>query len=480
MRPQDVPEIVRSRSAELQFNAEAIDIMDGNLSPYLDKLLQQQLSLQSYWQAKQRMSPINVLPKIIDKLTNIYQTSVIRTTDKESDQKLVDYYVKQVDMNSQLNCANELFNLCGATLLQPYVYNMKPYLRPIPNDKFVVYSENHVQPNKPTHVILIYGPPEKKIYWVFSAEEIYATDGRDILIDLMRAKGMESTVNEIGRLPFTYVNSAKYKLCPTPDQDGLTICKLLPVMITDLNHAAMFQCFSILYMINATDQALQYAPNAVWQLNTNPATPDLKPEIGSIKPQVDYDQVLKLIESQLSMWLGTKGIRASTIGGLTQENFASGVSKIIDEMDTFESRQKQVNYFTNGEADMWDLIANYLHPYWVSTGQIENVGMFSPNAQVATTFAVQLPMQSRGQVVKDLQTEVAAGFISRQRAIAKLNPQMTEKEIAELITEIDEELNATTKGEDTDTGGPEAGAEDTTSRPGDRAYLREDDVGEQG
>lgn len=465
MRPQDILEIVRNHAAEIAFNDEAIDILDGNLSPYIDKLLRKQLSTQSYWQAQQRMAPINILPKIIDKLTNIYQTSVIRTTERKSDQDLLDYYVKQTDLNAQMNVANELYNLCGATLIQPYTYNGKPYIRAIPNDKFVIYSENSVQPNQPTHVILIYKRGDKQIFWVFSETEIYATDGRNILTDVMLEQGIIGTDNPIGKIPFLYVNSAKHKLCPTPDKDGLTICKLLPVMLTDLNHAAMFQCFSILYMINATDSALQYAPNAVWQMNSNPATPELKPEIGSIKPQVDYEQVLKLIESQLSMWLGTKGIRASTVGGLTAENFASGVSKVIDEMDTFEARQKQVNTFTRAEGQMWDLICNYMWPYWTSTGQVENVGLFSPNVEITTQFATQLPLQSRGQVVTDLKNEVAAGFISRHRAIQKLNPELSEEQIDELIAEIELELTGNdnpTEGNDSSPTRVDASAEEGT------------------
>lgn len=469
MRPQDVLEVVRNHADQIAFNDEAIDIFEGNLSPYLDRLLKRQLSLQSYWQAQQRMSPINILPKIIDKLTNIYQTSVLRTTERPSDQQLLDYLVKQMDVNVQMNVANELFNLCGATLIQPYAHLGKPFIRTIPNDKFIVFSTDSVQPNHPTGVILIYQYGGKSIYWVITAQEIYATDGRDVLIDVMREKGVEDTENKIGKLPFIYVNSAKHKLNPTPDKDGLTICKLLPVMLTDLNHAAMFQCFSILYMINATDSALQYAPNAVWQMNSNPATPELKPEIGSIKPQVDYDQVLKLIESQLSMWLGTKGIRASTVGGLNVDNFASGVSKIIDEMDTFEARQKQVGVFVKAEEEMWDLIGNYMWPYWLSTGQVENVGLFSPNVEIVTQFAVQLPQQSRGQMVVDLKNEVAAGFISRHRAIRKLNPELSETEVDELISEIDAELNGdgTTEGDNTDTRGLDADAEEGTSRLSD-------------
>jgi hypothetical protein len=472
LRPEDVLNIVQTSADRLAFYDEALDILDGRISPYIDILLQRQLSLQSYWQAKQRMSPINILPKIVDKLTNIYQTSVIRTTPNESDQMLVDYYVKQTAMNVQMNCANELYNSpCNAALIQPYVYKGKPCLRAIPNGTFVVYSDDPVQPNKPTHIILIYGTQNNRMFWVFSDEEIYATDGITIRYDVMAARGIESTVNEIGKIPFVYINSSKYKLVPTPDEDGLTLCKLIPLMLTDLNHASMFQCFSILYMINANDQALKYAPNAVWQMNANPATPDLKPEIGSIKPEVDYDQVLGLIEKQMAMWLGTKGIRPSSVGSLTSDNFASGISKVIDEMDTFEAREKQVATFQNAEKEYWSLISDHLHPYWTATKQIENVGLFSPNIEVSTTFAVQLPMQSRGQVVKDLKEEVSAGFTSRKRAISKLNPDLSSAKIDEMIREIDEEMNGeteeideetngATEDIDTDTAGPETSTED--------------------
>jgi hypothetical protein len=95
---------------------------------------------------------------------------------------------------------------------------------------------------------------------------------------------------------------------------------------------------------------------------------------------------------------------------------------------------------------------------------VENVGSFSPNLKVKTTFAVQLPMQSRGQVVTDLKNEVSAGFISRQRAIKRLNPELSEGEIQELISEIDTELNgdASTESIDTDSGGSETSPEEGT------------------
>jgi hypothetical protein len=222
--------------------------------------------------------------------------------------------------------------------------------------------------------------------------------------------------------------------------------KALPVMLTDLNLAAMFQSFSIIYGIDLDDEGLKYAPNAFWKLKSDP-TSDKKPELGTIKPQVDYDQVLRLIEAELSLWLGTKGIRASTVGALQKENISSGISKIIDEMDTFEARQKQVETFTTAEQQLWDLVLNYMHPHWSETGMIDNPARFTPTAEIKVTFPAQLPTQSRGVLVTDLKNEYSAGFISRRRAMIKLNPEMTSDEVDELMAEIDAERTVTQEPE---------------------------------
>lgn len=442
IKPTDIPGIVQNHMTSMQAYKQIMDIFDGNLLPYLLKEMQAQMSPATFEQAKFRLSPINILPKIIDKLTNIYQTTVMRNVVEgtEADNEVLEWYVENMDANTEFNSANELFNLANATLIQPYVYNGKPYIREIPPDKYILLSRNPVQPYIPTDIILSYCYNGKEVFWVYSDDAIYAVDLQGkVLTDLMAQNNILDMVNPIGRLPFTYINSAKYKIKPCPDADMLQIIKLLPVQLSDLNYAAMFQCFSIIYGVNVDEEDLKMAPNAFWRFKSD-ATSDKTPEIGVLKPQVDYSQVLQLVQSQLSMWLGTKGIRASSVGQLAaQDNFASGISKVIDEMDTYEAREKQVGYFTKAESQFWDLVLHSLHPYWLATGQIQNVGQFSPTAQVKTTFAVQLPLQTRGQVVSDMKLEFESGFTSRKRAIQQLNPQMTDDEVEQLMQEIEDE-----------------------------------------
>lgn len=459
--PDEVIEIVKCKAAYLQQNKVTLDIYEGNLTKYILADLKDQLSNQAFQQQMHRLAPINILPKIIDKLTNIYQTGVTRQVidGNDTDSELLGWYNKSFCTDDYLNTSNEFFNLCKGSLIYPYLSSGKPKLRVMLNDRFVVYSNDPIDPTKPTHVIILGDKVDGfDIYWTWSEDRFQISDSQGKVRGDLMAKYNNDGTNPVQRLPFVYVNESKNHLMPTLDTDTLAMVKLIPIMCSDLNLAAMFQCFSILYTIDLNDNDLKFSPNAVWALKSDPTT-DKKPEIGSIKPQVDYEQVLGLIQSQLTMWLSTKGIRAGSIGQLTSDNFASGISKLIDEMDTYESRQKQVGVYVNAESELWDLVLNSMHPYWSDSGMIDNNAKFTPTATVQTKFAVQLPQQSRGQVVRDIRDEFAAGFISRRMALVKLNPEKTDAEIDELIEEIDEErgLNGISDRDPADsTQGPDA------------------------
>lgn len=439
---ETVLKAVDSKRPYIGHNATLLDILDGNLTCYIVEDLKAQLSPQSFTQQMHRLAPINILPKFIDKLTNIYQTGVTREVigGTPADAELLSWYADSMATNSRMHEANGFFNLTKASLVYPYVNKGIPKLRTIRNDRFALISTDPIEPNTPTHVIIFAGKEDgKEIFWVWSAEEFMVCDSDGhVRPDLMSNYGNIDGSNPVGRLPFVYVNASSSELYPPQDSDILRMIKLLPIMCSDLNLAAMFQCFSIVYGIDINDENIKFAPNAFWSLKSD-MTSDKKPEIGTIKPQVDYDQVLGLIQAQLTMWLSSKGIRAGSVGQLTQDNLASGISKLIDEMDTFEARQRQVTVFQAVETELWDLILNGMHPYWSMTGAIDNNARFTPSAKVQATFAVQLPMQTRGQVVRDLRDEFASGFISRKRAMQKLNPDMAKADIDALIAEIDEE-----------------------------------------
>lgn len=439
----NIMKFVKSKSDVTAINDALFDIFEGNLLPYVEADAAKQVSAEYFEQIKHRIPPINILKRLVDKLSKLYKDPPIRSVEggSDKDNALVSWYEKELAVNRKLATANEFFGLSKTALLQIAINvpNKRPILRAVQPGRFMVYSDNNLDPTRPTHVVTFESETVKgkKIRHVYSKDEFAIVDeDGETQADLMRSAGVEG-VNPYGTLPFVYFNRSQNLLVPLCDTDTLQMAKLFPVMLADLNTAAMFQSFSVTYMINATPENLTMSPNAVWTVV--PTDPEKEPKIGTIKPDVDIDKVLMLIQSQFSLWLNSRGIRPGSVGQLTPENFASGISKMVDEMDTAEERQKQVGFFQDGEAEFWDLLLNDMHPVWVKNGWIENRTLFNPTMSVTTKFHEQLPMTSRSELVKGQDEEVKAGFTTKKRAIKRLNPDFTDEQVDELMAEIAEE-----------------------------------------
>ena len=173
--PRLVCKVVRNQATTLQQNFKMIDILEGNLETYVMDGLRRILSARVLPYALERLVPINIVPRYVDKLSNIYQTGVSRTVidGSEADQELLGWYEKKLCANKLMHQSNRLYNACRSALIHPYIGEDGPELRVIPNDRFVVYSDNPIEPNKPTMVILLAGrdAAQRDIYWVYTETE---------------------------------------------------------------------------------------------------------------------------------------------------------------------------------------------------------------------------------------------------------------------------------------------------------------------
>jgi len=443
--PKKIVKIIKAQAPVLQTHFKTLDILEGNLEPYLTKALKRILSDRVYSYAVERLVPINILPRYVDKLTNIYQTGVMREVvdGEEADQALLGWYENQMHVNKMMHNSNRLYNACKSSLIHPYATEAGPALRIIPNDRFVVWSTDEINPTKPTGVALLAGKDSqnREIFWVYTDEEFLIIKSDDTIdAKAMEEMGVGDGLNPYGVLPFIYANSSTLRLVPVPDIDSLRMTEYVPSALTDLNLAAMFSAFSMTYIKDGNIENPTYAPNALWFLKAD--DPEKEVQIGTIKPEVDYQEVLNLIQSEMSMWLGSKGIKSGAIGQLTPDAAASGIAKMIDEADTYDVRQAQTLVYGQAETELWDLILHKMHPVWVSQGLVENRQMFSPSASVKARFSVVPVGTQRSQMIQDQRDEFAAGFTTRKRAISQLNPQLTMEQVEELVDEIDAERGA--------------------------------------
>lgn len=449
----------------LELNAEIFAILEGRMSDLLAAKMIKDLGEKSASAAMERIAPINYYRKVIDKLTTIYQQGVTRKVvgGSEQDQELVDWYVKKLRLNSKMNANNENFNAYQYSLLNialkdpdPITGIRDPFLRSIPNHQFLVMNTSSVDPTSPDVIIICAGqrvnPNGKKvqIYHVYTETEFIVMDGEGNILESEMDKLGQDGLNDFMEYPFVYANDSENLVMPMLQIDDKQMALLIPLLLTDLNYANKFQAFSMFYGIDVDDAKLEISPNA-W-LNLKSDENGIKPEFGTIKPTVDSDKTLSTASSEISLWLSSKGVRPGTIGQLDGDAFASGISKMIDESDTFESRKRQIEEYKYVEQEFWEKLLKVFHPMWVAMGVIENTTIFTSDAEVVTIFQEPKPLQTRDELVDSLEKEVRLGFIPMIEAMRQLHPDLDEDELTNLMAEIEAEsiLEENGNGEEQD------------------------------
>lgn len=458
---KELAKFIESKKQYLSRNAQLFDIYEGNLKPYVDKILRETLSHNYYTKIKDRIYPINILKRLIDKLSRAYSETPMR--EASSDQELLELYVAQMRFNKRMNMADEFSNLFRGYALEPFVYQGKVDLRVLPFDRFLVYSDDLMNPLKMTHFLKYIGKKVNAkgatidVWFVYTDNEFMAMDQEGhVLTEYMEEN---EGINPFGFIPFFYSARSEHSLMPIQDTDTLELSKLLPVQLTDLAGAIMFQCFSIVYGVDVDSENMVMSPNAFWSFKSDLKS-DKTPQIGTIKPQADIQQVMGFIKDTFATWLETRGIRVGSLGATDGASLSSGISKIIDEMDTFENVKKSINAFEYDEYAFWQFMKK-THNKWVEFGELTNTKLLPDSWEVFTEFDDPQPMVNRSTQIDNIIKQIDNEIISRDTGRKILYPDWSEEDLAkeiELIENQDDstpvqlfgDVNATTEDQDTD------------------------------
>lgn len=439
---------IKSNSNYLEWNHEILDIFQGNLKPYVLKIMKSTLSENYYDRIKSRVIPINVLRRITDKVAKSYIDHPDRIVPDQFEDDM-DYYETQFCMDSTMLKSDEYASLFKGYALEPYLHQGVPKLRVLPFDRFLPYSDDPIDPSCMTVFIKFMGKVkvhgqlvQRDLFYAYSADEFYAfLDNGDMYPDAMVEN---QGINPYGVIPFFFGSRSDDSILPVQDTDTSEMTKMIPVMLSDLGGAIMFQCFTIMYGIDVNAENLTMSPNAFWSLKSDKTT-DNKPQLGTLKPEADIDKVVNFIMTIFSFWLETRGIKVGNIGQINGSNFSSGISKIIDEMDVTEIVMKSMRHFAEEEPSFWEMFSN-MNNYWVSTGQIQTdyiPGIWNPEFKVTMKFDDPEPTMDRLTLVDVTATEENAGYLDRRSAIARLYPDLTPDQIEERIKLCDEERTVT-------------------------------------
>lgn len=442
--------LVNDENDRLDVNADLIQILHGNLTDPLTKKLKQDMP-KTWKDCVDRLMPINLYRRIIDKMTHIYQTGVERQVTTASDQEAIDRYALMVDANDEFNYNNMLFNTFGYSLQSIAKDDAGfPYTVAIDNDKFIPVSLSKGRKNKMDLLVLIMGQENNlTIFWVWTDNQFMIMDSEgkvreDHMLSLYGDDfDGDMRVNPYGVIPYTYITSSKTSIMPQIAKDDLQIALTLAVLMSDMNYISKFTAFAIIWTLDIDTENLPVAPNVNWNLKSGSGDigeEGKKPQIGTIKPEADTDKLISSIMFQVSLYLDSKGVPTGAIGKVDGQNHQSGISKIIDMMDTTDLREKQTKVYSRFEWDYFNRFMHFMNPIWINeTEYMGDRHSYNGATSVVTTFPIQRPLINRMEVINEVEKEMKLGLMTKESALKRLNPNATDEDIQKMLEDLEAE-----------------------------------------
>lgn len=441
------------------------EVYEGQLQKYVEDSIRAEFEAKAAERAIQRISPVNLLPKLVNKISTVYNNGVTRSAvDNEVDSELLAYYEDSMDLNTRLNFSNKMINLFKYCAVEPYLYKGKPEIRVLNPTQFCVYSDDIQNPTVPTEFIKFMGKVQSiqqrtdtdgaktrsaeeeiriiNLYYIYSATEFLIVDAEGgIRYELMGDN--QEGINPYGVIPFIYINLSESLLIPLPNMDMLTNTILIPKLLTDLNYATKFQSHAIVYGIDVDAADIQANPDSFWDIKSVDGE-GKSPQLGTIKPTVDVDKVLTLIKTTIDLWLDSLGLKSTATSGFTQDNASSGIAKAIDEADATAIRKEQKQVYLNVEKRLWNLIP-IMHNVWVSNLQLTSVKDFSTDFNPSIQIEDPAVYQDSKVVLENIIIKLGSNLTSYKRALAEANQDLNSTELEELMAEILEEKETAAK-----------------------------------
>lgn len=433
MIPQLV-DYINKNTTRLKHATKLQNIFEGQLLPYLLATLRSELSPRAYERIVQRAVPINVLTRIVNKLSKLYSTPVFREATTPVDQDIMDKSVNENNLNTVFGLANKLYSLHQYFAIEPYFHNGIIKVRVLDPSQFLVYSDDNV--SREMTVFLKYmGPIDqtKDLWFGYSDQEFIAFDTQgEIRMEWMYEN---QGINPLGVIPFIYINQYSTKLMPQTDSDIYEMTIRIPQLLSDLAYCHKFQAHSMIYAIDLDPATtIDGSPDGFTLFNSR----DGEGKTGSVdflKPQIEIEASLKLVVSNLSLWLESKGIKSGTVGDI--DSSLSGVAKILDEMDTTQARKEQVDIFAGMEDKYWILYSK-LHNYYLNELNDNRKGMTEIPLE-SISFTEQKPIEDEKSKIEKIAIKLREGLTSKRRAVKEANPDLDDKQLDELLIEIENE-----------------------------------------
>jgi len=453
-------------------------------SQYVVRELLKQFDDDTVREMNYSISNISIGRKIIDKLGRVYSSGVQRAGRDDSETEAIEKTSKLVELNRVMKRANRYLRMhhntivgvlpCpvsnnGTELYEIKVQAYQPHLYDVIEDyydrekpKFVILSNYKMVTPQMTSV-----DPAKANRGASAVVPRKTSDGKDqIIADHPNDDGAnveeyiwwskyyhfttnkageiisESVDNPIQELPF--VNFAMDQEGSYWAQGGRDIFDgaiLLNCMITNAHHIGVTQGYGQFWMKGkGLPRFIKAGVNKSILLEVE-SKDDPDPQLGfassnpklqELKAQIEMYAALLLTTNNLS----TKAVSSNLSGG---DNFASGISLIIDKAESIEDVQEQRDVFYHNEPIIFELISMWEQVYKNSLTDPFKQAMLPADVEAQIKFNDYKPIMSEKEKLENIKLRKELGINSMIELLMQDDQSLTQKQAEEKLLKLLEE-----------------------------------------
>lgn len=455
---------------------------------YVLELLLQQFDRNTVWQMQYAVTNLSIARKIVDKLARVYQNGVKRTVTKdEKSTKAVEEIAGILNVNTRMKKLNRYLKAFRNVLA--YVAPVKHAeggqekygveLKPMPPHLFDVIEDPN-RPEEPMVVILSNYTAKRQQLYALNAATAGRTSPEGQSMLPARGDGVDQAIaddptdkpdnqyiwwsksfhfttdekgaiigeagkveNEIAELPFVSFaadqDGAFWSLGGNDLVDGAI---KINALLSNINHIGVQQGYGQMYMKGKNlPKSIQVGPTHCIQMEYEKDDP--VPEVGFITANPPLNDLKSQVEGYLALLLSTNnlsttGFRSSLDGA---NDFASGISLLIDKAESIEDVEDQAQVFRDKEPKIWHLIARWLAKFAERDLLIDALSQFKlpDEFDVKLQFPQAQTIVSEKEKLEILEKRKELGLNTEVEILMRDDPALDEKAAEEKLAKIREE-----------------------------------------
>lgn len=430
------------------------------------------------------ISNISIGRKIIDKLARVYTQGVLRTGSSEAETESIEQISKLLDLNKSMKRANRYLRMHHNTLvgvlpcpkydLDELSYEIKiqvfqPHLYDVIEDPYNRESIQWVILSNYKNILREVAPadPAKAGRGALMAEPKKVSDGVDQAIAdkkedqnankeeyIWWSKHYHFTTNANGEIISNGLeqdNSNPIVASPfinfSMDQEGSFWAEggddifdgsvHVNCMITNVQHIGVTQGYGQFYMKGKNLPRFVKAgvnKSIIMEYEEGDPVPDIgfassNPKLQELKDQVVMYVALLLTTNNLS----TKAVAAELN---SSQDFASGISLIIDKSESVEDVQDQRDIFYQNEPKIFDLVQRWQEVYKEKLTEDFKKYQLPENLELKIKFNDVRPIMSEKEKLENLKLRKDLGITSMIKMLMIDNQDLTEKQAEEELLKL--------------------------------------------